>query len=168
VFILVIAGERTPSFAAAPGRVSPEHGRTEILNRVFRPEFLRTARKVVVAPPCMRAQPDDACQARSTSFGARCAGCTPGCRVHQLTKLGDKLGFGVVIMPEDLRVFSASQKSVSHPTPAVEDRSGLSHLVRVDQCARRVGNARVGCPGAGGFAGLLRLPLSLAQGWHPD
>ena len=28
-------------------------------------------------------------------------------------------------MPEDLRVFSASQMSVSHPTPAMEDRVGL-------------------------------------------
>jgi hypothetical protein len=84
---------------------------TEILNRVFRQDFLSTGRKVVVVPPCMRAQPDDTCQARPTSFGARCAGCTPGCRVHQLTKLGDKLGFGVLILPEDLRVFSAGEMS---------------------------------------------------------
>ena len=98
---------------------------TEILNRVFRLEFLGTGRKVVVAPPCMRAQPDDTCQARPTSFGARCASCTPGCRVHQLTRLGDRFGFGVVIMPEDLRVFSASQMIVSHPTPAIEDRVGF-------------------------------------------
>jgi hypothetical protein len=85
----------------------------EILNRTFRQGFLSTARKVVLVPPCMRAQPDDTCQARPTSFGARCAGCTPGCRVHQLTKLGDKLGFGVLILPEDLRVFSASGMSLN-------------------------------------------------------
>jgi len=93
---------------------------TEILNRVFREDFLNTGRKVVVVPPCMRAQPDDKCQARSTSLGARCAGCTPGCRVHQLTKLGDKLGFGVLILPEDLRVFSAGEISSSR-----EDQAGL-------------------------------------------
>ena len=79
---------------------------TEILNRVFRPEFLDTAHKVVLVPPCMRAQPDDKCQAQSTGLGARCVGCTPGCRVHQLTRLGAKLGFGVLILPEDLRVFA--------------------------------------------------------------
>jgi hypothetical protein len=98
---------------------------TEILNRAYRSEFLRTTRRVVVVPPCMRAQPDDKCQARSTSFGARCAGCTPGCHVHQLTKLGDKFGFGVVIMPDDLRVFSASQMGASHPSQAAEDKVGL-------------------------------------------
>jgi len=85
---------------------------TEILNRVFRQEFVNTARKIVLVPPCMKAQPDDKCKARSTSFGARCAGCTPGCRVHQLTQLGEKHGFGVLILPDDLRVFSASGMSL--------------------------------------------------------
>jgi len=93
---------------------------TEILNRVFRQDFLNTARKLVLVPPCMRAQSDDKCQARSTSFGARCAGCTPGCRVHQLTKLGDKLGFGILILPEDLRVFSAGAMSLRN-----DDKVGI-------------------------------------------
>lgn len=79
---------------------------TEILNRIFQLEFLHTTRKVVLVPPCMRAQPDDQCQARPTHLGDRCAGCTPGCRVHQLTKLGEKNGFDVLILPEDIRVFS--------------------------------------------------------------
>jgi len=85
---------------------------TEILNRVFHREFLETAQKVVLVPPCMRAQPDDKCQAQSTGLGARCMGCTPGCRVHQLTKLGEKLGFGVLMLPEELRVFSAGGMSM--------------------------------------------------------
>jgi hypothetical protein len=93
---------------------------TEILNRVFRQDFLNTARKLVLVPPCMRAQSDDKCQARLTSFGARCAGCTPGCRVHQLTKLGDKLGFGILILPEDLRVFSAGEMSLGN-----DDKIGI-------------------------------------------
>jgi hypothetical protein len=80
---------------------------TQILNRAFRDAFLSTGRKVVLAPPCMRARPDSVCQARSTPFGDHCAGCTPGCRVHQLTKLGEKHGFGVLIMPHELSVFSS-------------------------------------------------------------
>jgi hypothetical protein len=79
---------------------------TEILNRAFREAFLGTARRVVLAPPCMKARPDDECQAHSTPFGARCAGCTPGCRVRQLTGLGEKHGFEVLILPDELRVFS--------------------------------------------------------------
>jgi hypothetical protein len=80
---------------------------TEILNRAFREEFLGATRKVVLAPPCMQAQPEGVCQARLTPFGSRCAGCTPGCRVHQLTKLGEKHGFEVLIMPHELSVFSS-------------------------------------------------------------
>jgi hypothetical protein len=80
---------------------------TEILNRAFQEAFLATARKVVLVPPCMKARPDEECQAHSTPFGARCAGCTPGCRVHQVTKLGEKHGFEALIMPHELSVFSS-------------------------------------------------------------
>jgi hypothetical protein len=90
----------------------------EILNRAFRNEFLETGQKIVLLPPCMCAQPLDECKAQSTPYGDRCMACTPGCRVHQTTKLGDKYGFGVFIMPHELSVFSngnikpSSDKSV--------------------------------------------------------
>jgi hypothetical protein len=80
----------------------------EILNRAFRAAFLATARKVVLVPPCMKARSDDECQARPTPLGARCAACTPGCRVHQLTKLGEKHGFGVFMLPDELAVYSGA------------------------------------------------------------
>jgi hypothetical protein len=80
----------------------------EILNRAFRAAFLATGRKVVLVPPCMKARTDDECQAHSTSLGARCAACTPGCRVHQLTKLGEKHGFGVLMLPDELAVYGGA------------------------------------------------------------
>jgi hypothetical protein len=80
----------------------------EVLNRSFRTAFLATGRKVVLVPPCMKARSDDDCQARSTPLGARCAACTPGCRVHQLTKLGEKHGFGVLMLPDELAVYSGA------------------------------------------------------------
>jgi len=82
---------------------------TEILNRAFREAFLGTARKVALLPPCMKAQPDGACQARPTPFGARCAGCTPNCRVHQVTKLGKRFDFKILILPDELSVFSSGR-----------------------------------------------------------
>lgn len=78
----------------------------EILNRAFRDDFLHTGRKIALVPPCMRAQSEEHCQARITPFGAQCAHCTPGCRVHQITCLGDKAGFDVFILPDQLSVFS--------------------------------------------------------------
>jgi len=78
---------------------------TEILNQALRDDFLQTRRRVVLLPPCMRAKQDE-CQANQTPLGERCAGCTPGCRVHQVTKLGEKHGFDVLIMPHELSVFS--------------------------------------------------------------
>jgi uncharacterized protein len=79
---------------------------SEILNRAFRDSFLQTERKVLFLPPCMKAKPDSDCQATSTPVGERCAGCTPGCRIHQLTKLGEKHGFQVFMLPDDLGTLS--------------------------------------------------------------
>lgn len=78
---------------------------TEILNRAYRKRFLAAEHKIVIVPPCMRAQPEEKCKAVQTTFGAQCRACTPGCRVHQVTLLGEKQGFDVFIMPDDLARF---------------------------------------------------------------
>lgn len=88
---------------------------TEILNRAFREMFLRTRHKAVLVPPCMRFQPEGQCKAQPTGFGAQCAGCTPGCRVHQVTKLGEKHGFAVFILPDEISVFST--RTAKHASP---------------------------------------------------
>jgi len=77
---------------------------TEILNRAFRERFLAAKRKMVILPPCMCA-PEKECQAVETPFGAKCQACTPSCRVNQITKLGEKQGFSVTMIPDDVKVF---------------------------------------------------------------
>ncbi|MDI7277138.1 MAG: DUF116 domain-containing protein [Anaerolineae bacterium] len=79
---------------------------TEILNRAYRAAFLAAPRKAVLLPPCMRAQPEGLCQARPTPLGARCAACTPGCRIREITSLGQERGFAAMILPGELAVFS--------------------------------------------------------------
>jgi hypothetical protein len=85
---------------------------TELLNRSLRAGFLETHRKIVIVPPCMKAKPEEECQAKMTPYGERCANCTPGCRVNQVTRLGEKKGFAVFIIPDDLKTFSSD----SHET----------------------------------------------------
>jgi hypothetical protein len=74
---------------------------TEILNRAYHARFAQTKKRLVIVPPCLRALPDDQCQAVPTPLGAQCQGCTPTCRVHQITQLGAKLGVPVVSVPDD-------------------------------------------------------------------
>ena len=83
----------------------------EILNRTMRDRFLDTERKIVLLPPCMKAKFDDGCEATPTNFGERCAACTPDCRVHQVTQLGKKYGFDVLIMGPELSAFSDNKKA---------------------------------------------------------
>ncbi len=80
---------------------------TEVLSRAYRARFLNAKRRVVIVPPCMRAQPEEKCKAIETPFGAKCQACTPTCRVHQITKLGEKRGFEVYMIPDELRGIGA-------------------------------------------------------------
>ncbi len=84
---------------------------TEIMNRAFRQGFLAAGRKIVLVPPCMRARSADRCQARPTPIGDQCAGCEPGCRVHQVTKLGEKYGFAVFMLPRELAALSPGKST---------------------------------------------------------
>jgi uncharacterized protein len=86
---------------------------TEILNRSYRQRFLATTHKVVILPPCMRAQVDADCKAVSTPYGSKCLFCTPACRVYQVTKLGEKRGFNVYMVPDEMRVFGSGEGKVS-------------------------------------------------------
>lgn len=74
---------------------------TEILNRAYYERFSAAKRRLVIVPPCLRALPDDQCRAVQTPLGAQCQGCTPTCRVHQITQLGARLGVPVLSIPDD-------------------------------------------------------------------
>lgn len=80
---------------------------SEVLSRAYRRRFLAARRKIVIVPPCLRARPDETCQAVETPLGAQCQGCTPSCRVHQITQLGKKRGFEVYLIPDELRGIGA-------------------------------------------------------------
>ncbi len=73
---------------------------TEIMNRSFRGDFLQAEQGFIFVPPCMSSPKDGKCQAVATPYGERCAGCTPTCQVHQVTKLGEKHGFQVFMIPD--------------------------------------------------------------------
>jgi len=81
---------------------------TEILSRAYRQRFIAAKHKMVIVPPCMCA-PAERCKAIETPFGAKCQACTPGCRVNQITKLGEKRGFSVTMIPDDVKVFGSGK-----------------------------------------------------------
>jgi hypothetical protein len=83
---------------------------TELLTRAYRARYLAAPRKIVIVPDCLCARSrrsetgdETRCQAELTSLGYKCQGCTPGCRVLQITRLGQKRGFEAYILPDDLR-----------------------------------------------------------------
>jgi hypothetical protein len=84
----------------------------EVLNRAIREKFLAAERKIVLVPPCMRIK-QEGCEAYETPIGEHCNHCEPGCRVHQITRLGEKHGFEVFFLPRQLASIS-NVKTADH------------------------------------------------------
>lgn len=81
----------------------------EMLNRAYRHEFIKTERKAIVAPSCLKLLPDGECQAETEGGSLTCTHCSAGCKVHQLSHIGEKLGVEVVVFPHssDFAVWSS-------------------------------------------------------------
>lgn len=73
----------------------------EIMNRAYREAFLKTGKKVVVLPACMRLLSESTCKADSGQDSFRCMRCVDNCHVNNLTKLGMEHGFDVVVIPHE-------------------------------------------------------------------
>ena len=83
----------------------------EIMTRVNRDAFLHTSKKEILVPACMRSRKDGQCKALACEGGARCAGCSPDCRVHQLTEMGNEQGFGVLIISHGSSAFAKRKEN---------------------------------------------------------
>ena len=102
----------------------------------------------------MKARLNDGCKAVDTPLGERCMACEPGCRVHQLTKLGEKHGFAVLVMPHDLDVFSGNgetptssgQTGVVGVSCPLTNAAGGWEMIRMGTPAQGVLLDYCGCP----------------------
>lgn len=74
---------------------------TEILNRAYQAEYQATHLRLVILPPCLCYRPEKVCRAVPTPLGAQCSGCTPACRVNQITRAAAQKGVRVVMIPDD-------------------------------------------------------------------
>ncbi|MGE5314237.1 MAG: DUF116 domain-containing protein [Acidobacteriota bacterium] len=129
--------ERTPAYRWREDRFACLRSRTEyhltmvgaeIMNRAFRRDFLACERKTVLAPGCMRARPEDACEGVKTADGIRCTGCEASCPVNRLRETGLRHGFEVAVIPHssDLSRWAAKPGA---PSSGVVGVACLSVLV---------------------------------------
>jgi hypothetical protein len=91
----------------------------EIMNRANRERFLASEKKIIFVPPCMASPSDGHCQAKDTPLGARCESCTPSCQVHQVTKLGEKIGADVFMIPDSFSPLSSGGSEVGETSVGV-------------------------------------------------
>ena len=72
---------------------------SEIMNWGFEEGYQQTKRTVVLVPGCMAAPQNSECQSKTEGLDITCQMCSKGCRIRQLTKLGEKNNFEVRIVP---------------------------------------------------------------------
>ncbi|WP_027624481.1 DUF116 domain-containing protein [Clostridium lundense] len=77
----------------------------DILNRVYREEFLKTKEKRLLLPACMRLNFHN-CKAYRTENGYVCKNCTKSCKINEYTKLGEKYNFQTYIIPHESSAFT--------------------------------------------------------------
>lgn len=79
----------------------------EVMNKVYRTEFLDTKEKKVFLPACMR-QVAKKCSSKKSPNGYICLGCSKNCNVNELTELGKKMNFQVYVIPHESMLLSSS------------------------------------------------------------
>ncbi|GIM27652.1 hypothetical protein CPJCM30710_03180 [Clostridium polyendosporum] len=77
----------------------------EIMNSVYRDEFLKTKEKRLLLPACMRFKSEKKCNAIKTTEGYLCTSCTSVCKIKELTDLGRKYDFKVYTIPHESTLF---------------------------------------------------------------
>lgn len=70
----------------------------ELMNMAFRESFLKTDKKALLLPACMRRNPDY-CMAEGDGLDMVCTGCDKRCNIFKYRALGEELGFEVRIIP---------------------------------------------------------------------
>ncbi|MDF2984630.1 MAG: hypothetical protein K0R50_140 [Eubacterium sp.] len=78
----------------------------EIMNRIYRNEFLSKAEKVLLIPTCMRKPHNSECMAKQLGKGFVCSRCTRGCPVYVLSEIGQRNNLKVRMIPHESSIAS--------------------------------------------------------------
>lgn len=83
----------------------------EIMNRIFREEFISSNKKVLLLPICMTSPKNEYCKSKAFGRDFKCEACSSNCQVNKLTLMGHKYGFSVMVVPHES---SISQEGNNH------------------------------------------------------
>ena len=86
----------------------------EILNKIYREDFLKTDEKRILLPGCMRSNTEEECRGIKTDDGYVCINCKSGCAVSKLSLMGKKYGVKVFVIPHESLIYENTH---------IEDRS---------------------------------------------
>jgi uncharacterized protein len=77
----------------------------EIMNRAYRKDFVKTKRKAVFLPACIRKHLNGTCKAGSKNEILFCSSCSDDCQVKAIKDLGNLYGYEVLIIPHESSAF---------------------------------------------------------------
>lgn len=78
----------------------------EIMNRIYRSEFLSKPEKSLLIPICMRSPGSFGCRAKQQGRGFVCSRCTKECPVNKLCQIGQRNNLKVRMVPHESSIAS--------------------------------------------------------------
>jgi len=71
----------------------------ELINRAHREKFLKTKKKILLLPSCMRVKNSSECNAIKDDLNFICVGCSKECNINKYRFIGEETGFEICIIP---------------------------------------------------------------------
>ncbi|QUH25905.1 DUF116 domain-containing protein [Serpentinicella alkaliphila] len=84
---------------------------SQIMNSLFRRDFLETENKVLLLPVCMTNPKNKKCMSKEFGNNFKCYRCSNTCQINMLTGLGEEWGFKVIVIPHESSISSMNIKS---------------------------------------------------------
>jgi uncharacterized protein len=84
----------------------------EIMNRAFRKDFIKTDRKLLLIPTCMRLLGDTKCKSENIDNWLKCVECTKECQVCYLSEMGRKNRFDVFMVAHESSISAGKNKKM--------------------------------------------------------
>lgn len=78
----------------------------QIMNHAYRSDFIKTRKKAVFLPACIRKNLNGTCKARSDKDILHCVRCNLNCQVNKIKELSNRYGYDVLIIPHESSAFS--------------------------------------------------------------
>ncbi|QSX04850.1 DUF116 domain-containing protein [Sedimentibacter sp. zth1] len=107
----------------------------ELMNEVYRSEFIKTYKKMIFLPGCMRYNND--CKSTSSKYGFKCQGCSSRCQINKICNMANGQNIEVYIINHASSLFKSNDFACENI--GIIGVSCIANLLSGGWLAKRIG-----------------------------